>query len=264
MGFEFPDELDPVFVSGEPEESYGILGLSLLLPYLEPYLIRTMKVAKKQVTDSELLDDLMRFSAQEGQHYREHIKFNAAIRRSGFPGLAALEAGLEADYQRFSRTRSLRFNLAYAEGFEALTTASARFAFEAGGISAMHPAAADLLAWHAIEELEHRTVAFDVYEHVCGGYFYRLFIGIFAQWHMLRFILRVQRYMLETDPRAVEEHGGAAGRRKRRRMASRARRGLLPNVLRTYLPGYTPHDIEFTEKMRMVAQAYTERAKSTS
>ena len=99
---------------------------------------------------------------------------------------------------------------------------------------------------------------------MCGGYFYRLFVGLFAQWHLLRFITRVQRYMLEADPAAVKQHGGEAGRRERRRRASRAtRRGLLPSVLRTYLPGYIPHDIEFTEEMRMMAQAYTERAKSS-
>ena len=28
---------------------------------------------------------------------------------------------------------------------------------------------------------EHRTVAFDVYDHVCGGYLYRLAVGLFAQ-----------------------------------------------------------------------------------
>ncbi len=58
MDFQFPDGMDPVVIPGEPEQSYGIVGLSLLLPYLEPYLIRTMKEAKKVVTDQELRADL--------------------------------------------------------------------------------------------------------------------------------------------------------------------------------------------------------------
>ncbi len=263
MGFEFPDEIDPVFIPGEPEESFGIIGLSLLLPYLEPYLIRTMKVAKQHIGDADLLEDLERFSAQEGQHYREHMRFNAALGREKFPGLAALEAELAEDYQRFTRTRSLRFNLAYAEGFEALTTAVARFAFEERGLGEMDSPVADLIAWHTIEELEHRTVAFDVYNHVCGGYLYRLVFGLFAQWHLTRFVRRVTRYMLETDPEAVRRAGASAERRAGQRMRTRlALRKLLPNVLRTYLPWYTPHRIEWTPEMGRVARRYTARAKA--
>ncbi len=75
----------------------------MLLPYLEPYLIRTMKEAKKHVTDPQLVSDMERFSAQEGQYFKEQMRFNEVIRKS-FPGLTTLEAELEADYQRFFTT----------------------------------------------------------------------------------------------------------------------------------------------------------------
>ncbi len=85
MHFDFPDGIDPVVVEGQPEESYRLLGLSLLLPYLEPYLIRTMNEAKKRIDDPDLLKDLERFNAQEGQHYRQHRRLNEAVRMAGFP-----------------------------------------------------------------------------------------------------------------------------------------------------------------------------------
>ncbi len=263
MAFEFPDEIDPVFIPGQPEESYSIIGLSLLLPYLEPYLIRTMKAAKPHVSDPDLVADLQHFSAQEGQHYREHIRFNQALRTSGFPGLEPLEKELEADYLRFTETKSLRFNLGYAEGFEALTTATANFMLEKGDLKLDTPAG-DLLAWHAVEELEHRTVAFDIYEHVCGGYFRRLAIGLFGQWHMLRFIVRVTNYMIKAAPEVMEKHGGAEGARERAKMQAGMRRTLLPRILRTYRPSYTPHDIPFTDDMRRLAERYNGLARSTS
>ena len=263
MAFDFPEEMDPVVVPGQPEESFFLIGLSLLLPYLEPYLIRTMKEAKRHVTDPDLMADLQNFSAQEGQHYREHIRFNEAIRRSGYPELERMETALEADYQRFSDTKSLRFNLGYAEGFEALTTASARFMIEESELRLDTPCG-DLMAWHAMEELEHRTVAFDVYDHVCGGYFRRLAIGWFAQWHMARFIGRVARYMVRASPEIMERHGGEEGARERRRMALGRQRKVLPSVLRTYLPGYTPHDIPFSDRMRALQERYDRRAVSTS
>ncbi len=96
MAFEFPIDLDPATLFGDPERSYIIVGVSMLLPYLEPYLIRTMKEAKKHVTDPQMVSDMERFSAQEGQHFKEHMRFNEVIRKS-FPGLTTLEAEPEAD-----------------------------------------------------------------------------------------------------------------------------------------------------------------------
>ena len=264
MDFDFPPDIDPVVVAGDPEQSYMMIGLSLLLPYLEPYLIRTMKEAKKQIDDPELIDDLERFSAQEGQHYRQHTRLNDAIKLQGFPKLAEFEKILDADYRRFTKTKSLRFNLAYAEGFEALTTAFARFSFERGGDENTHPAVAALYQWHLIEELEHRTVAFDVYDRVCGGYVYRLIAGLHAQWHMGSFIRRVQRYMLEADPEAVERCGGrAALAAKRKKAAADAKKFLLPKILKTYSPWYTPHDIPFEAELEEMATAFTSMARSS-
>jgi predicted metal-dependent hydrolase len=261
MDFEFPEDMDPVFMDGDPARSFSVIGLSLLLPYLEPYLIRTMKVAKKRITDAQLIDDLERFSAQEGQHYRMHIKFNKALSRQGYPKLEELEKELSDDYLRFSNTKSLRFNLAYAEGFEALTTAAALFSFQHEQLGDPDSPVTDLFAWHTVEEFEHRTVAFDIYDEVCGGYFYRLFAGLYAQFHFLRFVRRVTRYMLEIRP---EEPATPEQKRKRRAQSWRTLRYGLPLVLRTYLPWYTPHRIEFTDEMRRVAAKYTEMAISTS
>src|SRR5262245_40940833 len=126
MRFTFPPDMDTVFIEGEPEESYVNVALSLLLPYLEPYLIRTMRAARDRVSDPGLRADLDKFIAQEGQHYRQHLLFNATFRDRGFDALARLEEELDADYRRFTSSRSLRWNLAYAEGFEAFTTAMAR------------------------------------------------------------------------------------------------------------------------------------------
>ena len=107
MQFDFPEVVDPLIVEGDPEQSYARIGLSLLLPYLEPYLIRTMRAARPQVNDARLLADLDAFNGQEGQHYRQHRAFNASIRRAGFAGLEGLEREVEADYQRFTRDKSL-------------------------------------------------------------------------------------------------------------------------------------------------------------
>jgi predicted metal-dependent hydrolase len=263
---EFPADLDPIVVPGCPEESFVDIGLSLLLPYLEPYLIRSMRTAKSHVANPRLLADLEAFNGQEGQHYRQHMRFNEAIRLAGFPGLAALEAGLEADYRRFSETKSLRFNLAYAEGFEAFTTALACYSFETHMIDRLSQPARGLFEWHLVEELEHRTVAFDVYQYVCGGYFYRLFVGLFAQWHLHRFVLRAAAVLRGADREAFRrKYGGPAQAWARMwPLFFQAFRLLLPKVLATYLPWYTPHRIEMPPRVRELAERYTELAAGAS
>jgi len=189
MDLSFPDDIESVCVEGAPEESYGLIAFSLLLPSLEPYLIR----------------------------------------------------------------------------FEAFTTATALFSFEQGFAGGMHPAVRDLYSWHLVEEIEHRTVAFDVYEHVLGVYPYRLSVGLFAQWHMLRWTARVAAYMLECDREALPRYGGREGRRERGRAQLRmSARHLLPRVLKTYLPWYTPHRIEVPEQLRELARHYSDMAIKTS
>ena len=66
--FEFPADIDAVFVDGDHKRSFNFIAGSLLLPHLEPYLIRSMKAAKKHVTDPVVAEGLDKFVRQEAQH----------------------------------------------------------------------------------------------------------------------------------------------------------------------------------------------------
>jgi predicted metal-dependent hydrolase len=263
MDFGFPDGADHEVVPGRPGVSAMMLAFSLSLPHIEPYLIRTMAAARPHITDPDLAEDMRRFNAQEGHHYRMHKRFNDTVRLAGFPGLAAYEAQLAADYHRFSASRPLRFNLAYAEGFEALSMNLILTLLETGGLPAGSPAE-DLWGWHFIEELEHRTVTFDAYDHVVGRYPYRLGVGTWAQLHYVSWIVRVARYLRRTAPTGPDRPGGArpAVTTPGPPVPTFLRRAL-PRVLRIYLPTYTPHAIAFTPQMEALADHYAERARTT-
>jgi len=265
MPFEFPEEIDPVFIENDHQRSFAFVAGSLLLPHLEPYLIRSMKAAEKHVTDPEILAGLKGFAAQEGQHYRIHMRFNAAVRRAGFPGLEALEKELSDDYQRFTNTKSLRFNLAYAEGFEAITMNMIHSMMGDHGLGENLPDYLEMIQWHFVEELEHRTVAFDVYNHVCGGYLYRLCVGAWAQWHFIRWIHRVTQYMLSVSPQPKRSPEEIAAQNAADRMNNAASpRKLLPALLRTYLPSYSPHEVQIAPGIQELAEKYTSMATRTS
>lgn len=266
LQFELPDRLDPLeVVVGFPEESVVNVALSLLLPYLEPYLIRSMHQAKASVRDPGLATDIDNFNGQEGQHYRQHKRFNDVVRQ-GVAGLEAFEERLSADYHRFSEQRSLRFNLAYAEGFEAYTSAMALFSLEVGLLERFQPEAKALFQWHLVEELEHRTVAFDVYQHVVGKYLYRVAVGLYAQWHMSRWIMSVADHLVRANERRWrEEFGGYRGMWTRTRpLLWKLLRTLLPRVLKTYLPWYDPRGARLPPQLSELSARYSALAKATA
>lgn len=264
MPFRFPSKIDPLIVKEHPEESFLFIGLSLLLPHLEPYLIRSMTEAKKHIQDAALLLDVDAFIGQESQHYRQHALFNKSLVLHPYKDLPVLEAELADDYERFSKTRSLRFNLAYAEGFEALTAAMTVFTLKFKYVDKIDPEIKDLFRWHMVEELEHRTVAFDVYHKVCGSYFYRVLVGCFAQWHFMRFVLRVVGVMKGSDPLAFRAiYGGRLKTFVRLSpLVGRCLLYLVPKVFGTYAPWYNPRKIDLPALVQEAWDAYTERARS--
>jgi len=254
MPFEFPSDIDAVFVEGDHKRSFNFIAGSLLLPHLEPYLIRSMKAAEKYVTDPVVAEGLDKFVRQEAQHYQMHKKFNDTVRLAGFPELASFEKELSDDYHRFTNTKSLKFNLAYAEGFEALTMNAVKHMMEPNGFGEDLPPFMQMVEWHFVEELEHRTVTFDVYEHVFGDYLYRLFVGVWA---------RVAAYMLEVRPQ--QKIDKTIDREEKLARVQPASVGnLLPGLLRIYLPNYTPHDVEISPGIQQLADKYTNMALETS
>jgi hypothetical protein len=111
----------------------------------------------KKVLDpkhKKLHEDLDIFIKQEVQHCKQHIAFNNSLYAQGYEGMKAIEESYKADYDRFLKEKSLRFNLAYAEGFEAMGSASALVFFEDLGdlLDGADKDAVDLWKWHLAEE----------------------------------------------------------------------------------------------------------------
>ena len=100
--------------------------------YIEPYLVKVMLQAQAALPTrhEKLHKDLAIFIKQEMQHCRQHLLFNKALRADGYEGMLAIEKEYEADYDRFLKTKSLRFNVAYSEGFEAVSSVAVDNFFE--------------------------------------------------------------------------------------------------------------------------------------
>jgi hypothetical protein len=170
----------------EPEFARFVESISLSMPYLEPYLIAVMRLARPDIDDPVLLREVDLYIGQESAHFRQHQKLNDEIATTA-PSARALEARFSADYAEMLATRSRAFGMAYAEGFEALTMAIGQVLVERRTrfFDGASPAVTSMILWHMVEEIEHKTVTFDVFERLDGRYWMRVYGFVTAVSHLL-------------------------------------------------------------------------------
>jgi hypothetical protein len=185
--FEYPAELPAHWNAARPEWSQVVNACSLLMPYLEPYLIDAIREATKRIDDPALLEEAKAYMGQEAHHFKQHRRLNDLLVARGYPGIRDYERVLAADYDRLRRERPLAFHLAYAAGFETMALAIGHMLIRMRGFffRDADPAVSSLVLWHFVEELEHKHAAFDVYQHVVGRWGRRVQGLAFAMWHTL-------------------------------------------------------------------------------
>lgn len=266
MEFHFHDDIDLFFFRNDPVLSYGSHAYWLTMPYLEPYLMRSVRAAMKDVADGNLKERMSRFCSQEGQHYQQHAKVNDILRRRNpaFTGLARIEAELEADYKRFSAEKDHAFNLAYAEAFECMTMAMSCTQMEMRVHDDMTAPIRDLFLWHITEEMEHRTVAFDAYRALGKGYLYRVRVGRWAQRHYLGYVQRFLQYFLEADAPRIAQLQTPQMVRDRNVFAKAFARRNTPKLLATFMPWYDPAKVHMPTEFEPTRAHYSNLAVSIS
>ncbi len=263
MEFDIPtaDDFDPKWLANDIHQSYFSTGLSLYVAYLEPFLVKSMRKVLDRITDDALRESVDRFSRQEAQHYMQHERFNAAILDKGYPGLEARFAVLKADFERFLETKGDRWCVGFVEGFEALTTQMALRSLRE--LAREHPKTdkrfSALFEWHMAEEIEHRNVAYDIYEHLYGDYLFRAKMCLIAQSHILKFITDCMKIMSPVDMARYDESY---------RVTAAARvlvwLGFSPMIVKTLMPGYSPHDYDVPDTIEALSVRLSAEAKSVS
>jgi predicted metal-dependent hydrolase len=143
-------------------------GLSIMFPAGERFFIDSVRRFRGRIDDPQLVEDIRAFLSQEGVHTREHEAFNAALAKHGFP-VAALESITRVSLWA-TRATSARWQLAITLAFEHFTATLADAVLRDPRIlEEASPAVAELWRWHCVEEIEHKSVAFDVYEAIAPG-----------------------------------------------------------------------------------------------
>jgi predicted metal-dependent hydrolase len=188
VAFAFPDDLAVAWNPTNPEFSYAANSISLLMPFAEPYFIRSVRSALPEL-DGRMAERASAFVQQEAQHHRQHRHLNDLLVVQT-PALARLERGMARTYGWLGRTRSLRFNLAFAAASETLAFTLARWSVRhlSAFFGGADPVAATVFLWHLAEEVEHKSVAFDVWQAVDGDRL-RYLLGMLATCSILLFFV---------------------------------------------------------------------------
>ncbi|MCZ6617113.1 MAG: metal-dependent hydrolase [Gammaproteobacteria bacterium] len=238
--FEFPQDIEPYWKPDMPEWSALLNGLSLTMPYLEPFLIRTIREAAESIEEAELHSEVRAFVEQEAQHFSQHRKFNELIKSKGYPHLAELESEMESYYRKLDAA-SLQKRMAYTSGFETMTIGLTRFLINRRRwlFKDADPRVASLMLWHIVEEAEHKSVAVDVYRAVCPGYRAWVFGLFHGSFHVLSMAIRGATMMLVRDGRFKFVN--------KLRLTGLVASFLMtwaPVLVRSLLPGHHPDHIE--------------------
>lgn len=230
-----------------PFVTHFINAMSLTFPHGERFFIHTVRHFRGHITQSGLQEAVAAFIGQEAMHGREHEDYNKLLEETGLPA-AQLEAHFKGFIEILKKHLPAAAQLSITIAQEHFTAIVAQLVLtDARLIAGADPHLSALWRWHALEEIEHKAVAFDVYEAVMGrgpkAYALRAGSMILTTVGFLSLVLSYQRKLLKADSRIHKRQG--LGRFAKFMCRSPA---LLPRLavpwLSYFRPGFHPwnHD----------------------
>lgn len=155
--------------------------LSVFFPAGERFFIDSIRLHQDKITDAELRENVRQFIGQEAMHTREHLVYNQALIDAGFP-VDKQMAVVESLLDNVKKTLPAHLQLAATMALEHLTASL-------GDILLKHPELLEgsdphfknIWSWHAMEEIEHKGVAFDVWKATVPQNAYSYSVRVSAQ-----------------------------------------------------------------------------------
>jgi len=246
LKFEYPDNFDACWTKHRPEFSCVANSISLLMPYMEPYVVKSVANYLPQIIDLENQSDqsqtqiVRNYLAQETQHHIQHKKFNKIL-TAQYKQLTKLEQVTQKIFNRLQKKRSNEFNLAMSATFEAFAYSVARWTApnQSELFKQADPEVLRLYKWHLAEEIEHKEVVFNIWK-AAEGKTWRYVMACFVSVAMLAaFILNSTFVMLTYERRILNPISWY----RLTKWAISFAFELLPNLTITALPSFHPDQL---------------------
>jgi predicted metal-dependent hydrolase len=151
------------WLGGDPIGSAYHNALSITFPRGEAFFVESVK-AFREGASPKLAAEIRAFVSQEVMHSREHVSFNKRVTDAGYK-IDHLEK-VVADSLEMTKDRPQILNLAVTMALEHYTAMMAhQMLRDPKAFAGADPELVAMWKWHAIEEIEHKGVAYDTWLH---------------------------------------------------------------------------------------------------
>ncbi|MGH9184952.1 MAG: metal-dependent hydrolase [Acidimicrobiales bacterium] len=235
------------FVEDDPLFSNILAVLSSMFPEGEDFFVQTVRRYRDQIDDPELRRQIGGFIGQESVHGREHDRLNQLLHAHGYP-IQGIDRDMGWLFAAVSRTVPRNVQLAMTAFMEHVTAVVGEHlltdpAFEQQDID---DELRDMLRWHALEECEHKAVAFDTLRTVDHSEAVRVAGAVLTLAIVGPFLVAAVVRSVASDP--ATRNPLRLLRSVRRLPANPFARAVLLRRLAGYLkPGFHPDDRDTTE-----------------
>lgn len=199
MDFDIP-ALPRYWYKGNVWITHFMNALSTTFPDGERFFIHAVRNYENEITDPELRTQIRAFIGQEANHGKEHEAFNQALIDQHHLPLESKITFMKKALAFAKKKYSRREQLALTVGFEHFTAILANLMLKQPElIEELKGMYADMFMWHAVEETEHKAVAFDVFTATEDDYWLRVRGMAQATFFFLLITLRMQYSLLKHD-----------------------------------------------------------------
>lgn len=200
LDFGLDGDIPRYWFGGDVFKSRFFDALSTIFPEGERFFISCVRDYRDQVKDPQLAQEIKDFIRQEGQHGIVHNQYNQRLKAQGID-VDMLERIEERLFAFMRKHVPRKQTLAETAAAEHLTAIMAHSFFERKEVlDKADPRMRAMYAWHAMEEIEHKAVAFDVMQKIAKvGYLRRVFALMVVTLAFNIHSLLVTRYMIKTD-----------------------------------------------------------------
>ncbi len=193
-----------------PTATHFMNALSCIFPGGERFFVKSVLAYAKEIKDPTLKADIRAFAGQESVHGQQHNELNEWLERIGLRG-KQISAEVEKEMTEQTDKIPPMILLSHTAALEHITAIMGHALLTNPIVlEAINPEVRPLWIWHAIEEIEHKAVAFEVYKAINGSEFHRklgLIVGTMA---LLGNAFRLQLKFLAADKQLLnfKAHAG--------------------------------------------------------
>lgn len=203
-------ELPRHWVPDEPFATHMVNVLHLLLPEGERWFCHVFKQALPLIRDEQIAEDVRGFIGQESMHAEshqgvlDHFDTHGLDTRPYVRQIAWLFGKLLGDrgYGGKQGSEWVIERVALVAAIEHFTAVLGQWILDAEELDAAGADATmlDLLRWHGAEEVEHRSVAYDLFIHLDGRYSRRVRAMVIVTPVFVWLWARGVRFLMNSDP----------------------------------------------------------------